>query len=151
MLGIRLLAVAALLGTAACSSGGGGSVSQAAQAYELPGALFLDGRNSILTLTEVRNALGELNFPVHSGSRPITIEGTYSFRFRYARHTLDLDMVGAVGTIEVAFDNQDVAQINYRLGETGDHTVVNGFLSGGPQTSRDSLFSTHNSPSRASS
>ena len=131
MVGIRLLALALLLAAAACSSGGGGSVTQVAEAVEIPGALFLDSRNSILSFTEMRNALGELNFPINSGSRPTTIEGTYSFRFRYGRHTLDLDKVGAVETMELAFNSQGVGSINYRLGAPGGHTVINGFLSGG--------------------
>lgn len=131
--GVRILALAALLTIGACSGGGGGSapINAVSGPVELPGAKFLTSRSSILSLPELSDALNLWDFPVIPGSRPPAAEGTYSFQFRYASHTLDRSMVGVGGTMEVSFYNQRLGEIDYRLGASGDHTIVNGFLTGG--------------------
>ena len=133
MVGVRTLALTALLTAIACGSGGGGgaAVTQASGAVEIPGALFLDSRGSILSVPEVNAALRTVSFPINSGNRPPTIEGTYSFQFRYARHTVDNSHVGVAGTMELVFHNQRLSEIDYTLGVPGDNTVVNGFINGG--------------------
>ncbi|MHC4954216.1 MAG: hypothetical protein ACYTGZ_10020 [Planctomycetota bacterium] len=100
-------------------------------AVSIPGTSFLTSRGSILSVPEIRDALNELSITVNNGTRPPALEGTYSFQFRYARHTLDTSMVGMGGTMEVEFSNQRPSEIDYRLGAPGAHSVVNGFVNGG--------------------
>jgi hypothetical protein len=128
----RLRVLGILVLAAGCGGGGGGGSPPVVLVgpVELAGASFLTSRGTIVNFPQVADALSEVGFPVHSGSRPPAVEGTYAFAYRYERHTLDLSMIGGADTLEVAFFDQQPGTVGFRIGPAGAITVLHTFLNG---------------------